>query len=223
VKRLNVYVSLAAIASAAVVVLHTSGPPALQFVFGPTVPPWATYLLNSVSTMGLFTGLVVATDRWAWKWKVFWLLFHRAESRQPPVVEGEYTGHADYHDSEQNPQGPVEKWYATVRIIQSWQTIALEFDFSNSSRHARSHSTMATLSFTPDPDKVDLLHSYRHERETSRADRAGVVKKTIQGTSELHFTRKDGRWSVTGTYYSDDEGSGFIALEQKPGKPPSRK
>jgi hypothetical protein len=219
VKRLGVYFSLAVIASLAVTVIHTYGPPALRFVFGPTVHPLATYFLNSVSTMALFTGLVVATDRWAWKWKVFRPLFLWARSRQPPVVEGQYTGYAEYHDPELKPAGRVERWDATVRIIQRWQTINLQFDFSKPSLHAESHSTMATLYLDPDPDKVGLLHSYRHKRTAPRTDRPGIVSKTIEGTSLLGFSRKDDRWLVRGKYYSDDEGSGFIELEQEPVKP----
>jgi hypothetical protein len=179
--------------------------------------PWDLFL-PSVTPLALFFGFWFLLNKWFWKTTLGRVFLSRCGADAPPCIEGQYSGEVHWMDpnasatADRRGVSPVN-----VRIIQTWQSLAIFFYFKDphGGHRALSHSDMAYISVSLDPDVAILEYTYRYERTRDAPKRNGIVTEMIPGTCRLTFSRnRDFHWDAYGTYYAEHGRSGQVLLRQ---------
>jgi len=216
--RVKLYAWLAVISVLLSTTLHDVGKRIAAFIDQSHRLDWLVSLITSFGAMTIFGVLIYLFRTFVWKWRIAAPLYALGGAKQPPIIAGKFLGTVSWFDSKTRDSKKMAGGsHVMATIIQSWDNILIRFDFPDGSGGYRAGSTseMAILEMGLDPSRTSIQYTYRYDTTIDNPNGKGVTRTFIHGTSLMTFNMTKKGWRVDGHYYSDDGGSGKIALTQK--------
>ena len=147
---------------------------------------------------GGITLLLLAFDRWLWRWPGLRLI---SELTGTPVLHGTWRGHIDYlTDGKGNP-GTIEVYMA---IHQTYSDLSLRCHFPK----AGSVSWSLAASLSRDNHRHQLLYVFQQQAPAPQRDE----NRPTQGACDLEIVGRPVE-EIAGSYYTERGGKGTVAYD----------